>query len=89
VAILVAGTGVHVGSAGDGDVDTAAGFGVAVAGTFVGGSSGVVEQIRNWETGDLRSREDGRWGQSQDEAHEARELDSGRDHCCGCVGWLV
>jgi hypothetical protein len=89
VAILVTDTGFHVGSARDGNVDTAAGFRVAVARTFVGGSSGVVEQIRNWEARDLRSREDGRWGQSQDEAHEAGEVDSGGDHCCGCVGWLV
>jgi hypothetical protein len=59
VAIVVASTCIHKGSAGDADVDTAASSRFAVAGTVVGGSSRVVEQIRDWKAGDLGSREDG------------------------------
>lgn len=79
------GANVHVGTAGDADFDAAAGGGLAVAGAQVGGLGAVVDDLREWESGQLGSREDGGGAESKDEAHEAGEVESSGDHCCGSM----
>lgn len=84
------GANVHIGTAGDADLDAAAGGGLAVVWAQVGGLGAVVDDLREWESGQLGSRhlgsrEDGGGAESKDEAHEAGEVDSSRDHCCGSV----
>lgn len=84
------GANVHIGTAGDADFDAAAGGGLAVAWAQVGGLGAVVDDLREWESGQrgigqLGSREDGSWAESKHEAHETGEVDSSGDHCCGRV----
>lgn len=82
------GANVHIGTAGDADFDAAAGGGLAVAWAQVGGLGAVVDDLREWETRQLGSSEDGSGAEGKDEAHEAREVDSSGDHCCGNVGFV-
>ena len=79
------GTDVHVGTARDADLDAAASGGLAVAGALAGGLGAVVNDLREWESGQLGSSEHGGRAESKGEAHEAGEVDSSRDHCCGRV----
>lgn len=52
----------------------------------------MVDDLREWgssESGQLGSREDGGRAESKDEAHEAGEVDSSGDHCCGMILFVV
>lgn len=73
-------TNDHAGAAGDADVDTAAGGEITVP-IFIGGL-GVIDEARDWESGELGSRENGSRTEGEEEAQEAREVDSGGDHFC-------
>lgn len=88
------GANVHIGTAGDADFNAAAGGGLAVAWAQVCGLGAVVDDLREWETRQLGSRQlgsskDGSGAEGKDEAHEAREVDSSGDHCCGNVVFVV
>lgn len=90
--VLESGTGVHRGTAGDADFDAAASRSLAVVWALVGGLRAVVDDLGEWgssESGQLGSREDGGRAESKDEAHEAGEVDSSGDHCCGRIFVLL
>lgn len=86
---MESGAGVHEGTAWDADVDAAAGGGLAVAWAVVGGLGGLVHHFREWESGQLGSGEHVGRAESKDKAHEAGEVDSSGDHCCGNLVWFV
>lgn len=83
------GANVHIGTAGDANIDAAAGGGLAVSWALVGGLGTVVDDLREWDSGHLGSREDGGGAESKDEAHEAGEVDRGGNHSCGSVVFVV
>lgn len=83
------GANVHIGTAGDADFNAAAGGGLAVSWALVGGLGALVDDLREWESGQLGSREDGGGAKSKDEAHEAGEVDSSGDHSCDSVVFAV